>query len=183
MKLLNLSLRFFTVAPALILVLQSISVQASEIGRYGSGYVATYQHSLEPEIDTLWKVARIKHPGETTKGEIASLYSTFESALQSAGEELDTGEPQRAGWASALIASYTSSNHKFPAKSKSLDKALMARTKLIKLTDRNTVLRIERKLNRYCQPRPDYNVGDYPEFRTIPIGDKLPGCMCCSKVN
>jgi len=157
----------------------SLSVQANEIPglgnvRYGpNGYYVTpetYEHSLQPAIDALWQVARIQHPGVTTKDEIASIYSTFESSLQSAAQEFNIGEPLRAGWVSGLLSSYTSSAHTMvqPVRSKSLDEALMARVKLIRLTDQKTVQRIERKIKRYSQSaiQPDFQyVGDFDPRR------------------
>jgi len=164
-----------TAVATLLLVSKAVAAQPNETkprylyGPHGyevrpTSHTAT-KHSLALDINVLWKVASKKHPCTTTRSEIASVYSTFESSLQRAADELDTGEPARAGWAAELISDYTRPTHRFPATSKSLDRALTARTKLIELTDVKTVQTSEEKLKRFATSR-----GSLP-----PIGDWSPG--------
>ena len=164
-------IRLLTVMSTLLLMVHSRSVQASEIRPDDGGYyIATYQHSLESDIEILWKVASSKHPGATSKNEITLLYTRFDEALQSAADELDTGDLERAGWANDLITSYTRSDRKFPPVSESIEKALIARSTLIQFTDRETVLHMQGQLKRYAKPKPRCNVGDFqlpPKSRSI----------------
>lgn len=104
---------------------------------------------MEADVNSLWELARLKHPGATSKAEIAAFYAAFEAWLQRAADELETCDPPRAGWAAELIHDYTKPTHRFPAVSKSLDYALTARSRLILLTDKEAVETIERKLHRF----------------------------------
>jgi len=106
----------------------------------------------QADIDFLWQTAQRFHPGATTRNKVESSYTEFESALQKAGDELDTGEPPKSGWAAELITYDTRPTHKWPAVSRTLDQALQARETLVQLTNEQTVNTIERKLYRFATP-------------------------------
>ncbi|MBS1955167.1 MAG: SLBB domain-containing protein [Cyanobacteria bacterium SZAS-4] len=102
------------------------------------------------DIDNLWRIAQHQHHGATTKDQIEAAYNEFESSLQKAADELDTGEPLKSDWATELIAYYTRPHHKWPAVSPTLDKVLEAREKLVQFTTEQVVASVERKLYRFA---------------------------------
>jgi hypothetical protein len=106
----------------------------------------------QADINILWQTAQRLHPGLTTKNQVESTYSDFESGLQKAADELDTGEPPKSPWAAELITYYTRPIHKWPAVSSTLDKALQAREILVHFTSEQTVKTIEQKLFRFAAP-------------------------------
>lgn len=135
----------------------------SFFGRYGSLAFSKY---LDPspaqieerskcsmaDINSLWQAAQHLHHRDITKKQIETAYSEFETSLQKAADELDTGEPLRSDWAVDLITCYTRPHHKWPAVSPTLDKVLQARNKLVQFTDEHTVATIEQKLYRVDTP-------------------------------
>lgn len=104
---------------------------------------------LAADFEQLWKASHRLHPGGTTKYDVGVAFSTYEFLLQTAADELDTGEPLKASWARELISLYTRPTHKWPAVSKTLDRALQWRARLIQLTDQKTVDILERTLHRF----------------------------------
>src|ERR1700712_2345773 len=104
---------------ALLLVAQPVCAadESSKIHIYPGGYGNGYEDSRKPpshskaqinerrehcqaDINILWQTSQ---RGLTTKSQLESTYSEFESALQKAGDELDTGERPKPGWAAELI--------------------------------------------------------------------------------
>jgi hypothetical protein len=124
------------------------------------------------DIDILWQTAQRLHPGVTKKSLIESTYSDFESLLQKAADELDTGEPPKSGWAAELITYYTRPHHKWPAVSPTLDNALQARGKLVQFTNEQTVETIEQKLYRFASPEDKSRYYHSPDLR--PLYDARP---------
>jgi len=104
---------------------------------------------LAAGFEQLWKASYRLHPGKTTKHDVGVAYSTYEFLLQTAANELDTDEPAKAGWAREMIGLYTRPTHRWPAVSKTLDRALQWRARLIQLTDQKTVERLDRTLRRF----------------------------------
>jgi len=104
------------------MVLGSESIQRT----HNAAQIEGRSEHCRADIDIFWQTAQRLHPGVTTKSQIESTYSDFESLLQKAGDELDTGE-SKSDWAAELITYYTRPHHKWPAVSPTLDNALQAR--------------------------------------------------------
>lgn len=104
------------------------------------------------DIDYLCQESHRLHPSETMKSQIETAYSNFESSLQKAADELRTSEPTKSNWAAELIEYYTRPKHKWPAVSKSLDEALVARASLVQLTSERAVRNVEQRLYRFEAP-------------------------------
>lgn len=127
--------------------------------------IAERSRHYSVDIDNLWLNAQYLHRGATTKSQIEATYTEFESSLQKAADELDTGEPLKADWATELIAYYTRPNHKWPAVSPTLDIVLQAREKLVQLTNEQAVERVEQKLYRFANQKDNSKYYSSPDLR------------------
>ncbi len=145
------------------------------LGQYSAGsrkHAALSQAQIEErskhyttDIDSLWQTAQHLHHGATTKKQIETTYTEFESSLQVAADELDTGEPPKSDWAVELITNYTKPHHKWPAVSPTLDKVLQAREKLVQFTSEQAVANIEQKLYRLATPEDKSRYYSSPDLR------------------
>lgn len=119
---------------------------------YSKAKIEARNKHRKSDIDYLWQEAHRLHPSETMKSQIEGAYSDFESSLQKAADELRTSEPTKSNWAAELIEYYTRPTHKWPAVSKSLDEALLARASLVQLTSERAVRNVEQRLYRFEAP-------------------------------
>lgn len=152
-----------------------ISPSTFKPGEYGSALRKHVFHSpaqieerskhYSADIDKLWLNAQHLHHGATTKSQIEATYTEFETSLQKAADELDTGEPLKAAWATELIAYYTRPHHKWPAVSPTLDLVLQAREKLVQLTSEQAVERVEQNLYRFANQKDNSKYYSSPDLR------------------
>lgn len=132
---------------------------------YSPAQIAARTKHCTADIDNLWHQAQHLHHDATTKNQIEAIYSQFESSLQNAADELDTGEPLKPDWATELVTYYTRPNHRWPAVSPTLDKALQAREKLVQFTNEQTVAKVEQNLYRLATPDDKSRYYSSPDLR------------------